>query len=642
MNKASLMTRISKPSAIGVNVIVGVYSLLLMFFCFTTAVAVQAEEKQLYWGDTHLHTSNSFDAFLNRNRSATPETAYRYAKGLPVVHPYHRARVQIETPLDFLVVADHAELLGTMPTIYKTGIPRDGLGLIDQLKAWYTEYWLKDIVDSGAGREAFVNFLPTNIAPIDAAAVSMGASRIPNAQLIARNTWLAAIKKADEHYEPGKFTTFIGWEWSSIPGGANLHRVVFTSTDAKIAGQFRPYRSAQSQYPEDLWHWLDKTTTETGAEFIAIPHNSNISKGYMFPEVTIKGQPVTVDYARTRLKWEPVVEATQIKGDSETVGSLSPDDEFADFETYPYYIQQHKETYKPSVGDYVRSALKRGLEFEQALGVNPYKVGMIGSTDSHTGLATAEEQNFMGKMAKDSVPENKLIVPGARGIASGWAMSASGLAAVWAERNDRKSIMAAFKRREVYATSGPRIKVRFFAGWDFEEADVEAENLAQAGYRKGVPMGGDLMAPSPHATRVQSPSFLVQAARDPLSGNLDRIQMVKGWLDEAGKSHEHVFNIVWSDDRKLDANGALSPVGNTVDEATGTYSNTIGAAELVTLWRDPEFDPDQRAFYYARVLEIPTPRHALKDALALGMERPDRGPTSLQERAYTSPIWYTP
>lgn len=610
------------------------------------AIAQETAGKNIYWGDTHLHTSNSFDAFLNFNYSADPETAYNYAKGKPVIHPYHRAHVQINDPLDFLVIADHAELLGAIRTTVQKEIPTEGLGLIDTLKAWYIDWKFKDIAENYEGPTAFVDLLPLNQDPIQAA-TEPSTSPIPNLDLMSKNTWQDAVQLADKHNEPGTFTTLIGWEWSSIPGGANLHRVVFTDSGADVAGQFQPFSLQDSQYPEDLWKWLDETSERTGADFVAIPHNSNISKGFMFPKTTIRDEPVDLEYAELRSKWETVVEVTQIKGDSETHPILSATDEFANFETYAHYIEQEPPAYDPGEGDYVRSGLRRGLEFEEQLGVNPFKFGLIGATDSHTGLASAEENNFHGKMARLSTPENNLIKRGNISNSddgpSGWSMSASGLAAVWAEENTRESILAAFKRKEVYATSGPKIAVRFYAGWDFSEEDALPENLATAGASKGVAMGGDLLGSDAN----EAPKFLVQAIADPNSANLDRVQIIKGWLNSDGSTDEKIFNIAWSDaeggvSRELDNQGDLPTVGDTVDLSTAKFSNTIGTAQLATYWADPEFDAEQRAFYYVRVLEIPTPRHTLTDALALGLSEAPNKPSVIQERAYTSPIWYTP
>jgi hypothetical protein len=370
----------------------------------------------------------------------------------------------------------------------------------------------------------------------------------------------------------------------------------------------------------------------TGSRFISIPHNSNISKGYMFANTTLKGEAITAEYAKNRVAREPIVEITQIKGDSETHPELSPDDPFADFETYPHYIQQTQEDYQPDAADYVRSGLKRGLMIEQKTGVNPYKFGVIGSTDSHTGLASAEEPNFLGKTARDSIPENKNTVENG----NWWRMAAQGLAAVWAPENSREAIFAAFKRKEVYATTGPRIKVRFFAGWGFTQDDVNAREFAQIGYAKGVPMGGGL------GHSEKAPQLLIRAVKDPMDANLDRVQVVKGWLSQVGEQHERVYNVAWAGERHLDDNGRLDALPTTINPNTLNYSNAQGVAELATLWTDPDFNSDQKAFYYLRVLQIETPRHSSYDAMALQQEPTAIYPASIQERAYTSPIWYTP
>ena len=606
-----------------------------------TSPAAFAADTELLWGDTHLHTSYSFDAYLNTNYTADPDTAYRYAKGLPVVNPGHRGRVQIDTPLDFLVVADHAVMLGGMRHIVDKGIPTEGMGLWERARAWYAQRWIRGIVENDEGMSAFASFLPEPMSVEEAAATPLNPG-IPGAAAMARTGWQETIAVTDSHNEPGTFTSFIGWEWSSIPAGANMHRVVFTPNGADVAGQFQPFSTADSAYPEDLWAWLDETSTTTGAEFVAIPHNSNISKGYMFSETSLRSEPYTALTARTRMEWEPVAEITQFKGDSETHPRFSPDDEFADFEPYTHYIQQDAPEYAPSRGDYVRSGMLTGLEIESQIGVNPFQVGVIGSTDSHTGLASAEETNFWGKFPRDTTPEGKMAgwrTSADGGGPNGWSMSASGLAAVWAEENTRESIFAAFKRREVYGTTGPRIAVRFFGGWGFDDTAADADNLAAIGYEGGVPMGGDLT----NAPEGQAPRFLIRATKDPMSGNLDRVQVVKGWLGADGSAREQVYDVVWSDERTVGADGKLPAVGNTVDVATGQYENSIGAPELSAVWEDPEFDATQNAFYYARVLEIPTPRHSLLDAIALNMPVEETGhPATIQERAYSSAIWYKP
>jgi len=603
------------------------------------------ESTNLYWGDTHLHTSYSFDAFLNKNQSADPDTAYRWAKGMPVIHPYTQARVQINQPLDFLVVSDHAEGMGVIRAITNETEEYGDEGFLKSIVRWFTVRFIRFVYDDGEGdgMSLFNEVLPEKAQNPGTDPVKDPSNKLydslGNMLPTEVTAWGEIVDAAERHNQPGKFTAIMGWEWSSIPTGANLHRVVMSPDGGDKAKQYIPFGSDQSQYPEDLWAWLDKTSKQTGSEFIAIPHNSNVSKGYMFPEVTLKGQPITVNYAQTRMMWEPVVEITQIKGDSETHSSLSPEDEFADFENYGFYLQKTPEEPNYTQGDFVRSGLKRGLEIEKKIGINPYKFGVIGSTDSHTGLSTAEEDNFWGKFAHDSTPNTKRkgIIGGTK--ASGWSMSAAGLAAVWSEENTRQGIYSAFKRREVYATTGPRIQVRMFGGWGFDEKALESESLAEYGYQQGVPMGGDLSGITNKDAKIQ---FLIRATKDPMGANLDRVQVVKGWLDESGVAQEKVFNVVWSDNRQLDNNGKLASVGDTVNREDASYENSIGSTELSTIWKDPVFNKTQRAFYYVRVLQIPTARHSLYDAIALQIEAPNEGPDVIQERAYTSAIWYTP
>lgn len=619
-----------------------VIAVLVFANCMATAEPV----KNVYFGDTHLHSSYSFDAFLNNNHSADPDTAYRWAKGQPVIHPYNRARVQIDTPLDFLVVSDHAEMLGVMRAVHEDNFIKEDLGWIGNIKRWYSFWLMNRAIDSNTGLQFFSQFLPQN-PTIEGHSdpVQHPDNNISDLAIFGDTSktsilaWHDIVETAERHNDPGTFTSLLGWEWSSIPMGANLHRIVISPDGAEKGKQFLPYGSDQSQYPEDLWQWLDETQQQTGARFLAIPHNSNISKGYMFDNTTLRGEPITAEYARRRMQWEPVVEVTQIKGDSETRSDFSPEDEFADFENYDYYIQVgQKNDYKASAADYIRPALKRGLSIGQQVGVNPYKFGLIGSTDAHTGLSTSEEGNFWGKMASDSTPETKERL-GAKIRSNGWNMSASGIAAVWAEENTREAIYAAFKRKEVYATSGPRLRVQMFAGWDFPEGAESSESFSAIGSQFGVPMGGDLTTGDNDG---KAPVFLLRAVKDPLGANLDRLQVVKGWIDSAGQQQEKVYNVAWSDDRQLDASGNLSPVGNTVDLSSGRYDNSIGQPEFSLRWTDPDFGPQQSAFYYVRVLQIPTPRNGLLDSLALELDEPPRGAKTIQERAYSSPIWYQP
>jgi hypothetical protein len=593
-------------------------------------------EKRLLWGDTHLHTSNSGDAFLSGNLSAGPDTAYRFARGLPVIHPGHGGRVQIRTPLDFLVVADHAEYLGVPRYIYEKGVPRDELSLLERIYVPLVEWYYRRSMDTGGSGPGFGQAIPKTNDVRANAAVPMKVA-IPGSGQMMRFTWSENNAAADAHNVPGDFTTLIGWEWTSNAAGANLHRVVFTDADSNVADRFYPYSSMESKYPEDLWAWLEETSQATGADFVAIPHNSNISKGYMFPEKKrLRGDEIDAAWAKMRARWEPVVEVTQTKGDSETHPGQSPDDPFADFEEYPHYIQRNAPPYEPRPGDFVRAALKTGLLVEESTGSNPYAFGLIGSTDSHTGLSSVEEPNFWGKFARHSLPQRTARIAREEGPVTAWSMSASGLAAAWAKENTREAIFAAFKRREVYATSGPRIAVRVYAGTAIQSEDLESLDFSALDDRGNVPMGGELAALS------QPPRFLVHAMKDPDSAHLDRVQVIKGWIED-GESFERVYDVAWSGDRVVDERGRIENVPDTVDPETAGYSNEYGAVSLSVIWIDPDFDAEQATFYYVRALEIPTPRHSLLDAVALGLDPEFSGESySIQERAYTSPVFYTP
>ena len=614
---------------------------LLILLAAMLTTSAQANEKQIYWGDTHLHTNRSFDAFTNRNFSVGPDEAYRFARGLPVEHPGHKARVQLETPLDFLVVSDHAEFLGAVRHLYNEGLPTNGLGWVQKIKLWYSQYLIRDAIKTGNGREFFYSQLPDPYdTPQEAVAEwekNIGTSVFPKMPVIEDKAWSDIADAAEANNRPGEFSAILGWEYSLIPGGANLHRVVMTDLDGESVKVFQPFGSDDSMYPEDLWAWLDETSQQTGGNFIAIPHNSNISKGAMFDTITMRNEPVGPAYAKIRKRWEPIVEITQYKGDSETHPSLSPEDPFADFEDYPFYIQKGWTQYKPEKGDFIRSALLRGMQLEQEIGINPYQFGVIGSTDAHTGLAAAEENNFHGKFATDSTPEMKLYKWSDNANSSfGWAMGAQGLAAVWAEENTREGILAAMKRRETYATTGSRIGLRFYGGFGIDESLLQVTKLSADGVTL-VPMGGEL-----NAVDARPPTFIVHAMADPKSGALDRIQIVKGWINPQGEALEKVFDVAWSSDDRLNPDGSLSPVPNTVNLETGAWSNEAGAASLSTAWQDPEFDPAIQAFYYVRVLEVPTPRHSLLDKIALGGDVDTSRPDVIQERAYSSAIWYQP
>jgi hypothetical protein len=607
--------------------------------------AATAQQKRLLWGDTHLHTAYSADAYLEGNFTVDPEVAFRFAQGQPVVHPFNRTRVQIETPLDFLVVSDHAEFLGGIRQVHLHGIDKTGMGPVDKVIAWGAEKMFDFALADGHGMDLFSSFSATPMPPREAAVklASEKMWRLPGQQKIVASAWQESARIADAYNRPGEFSAIIGWEWTSTPGGANLHRVIFTDGNADSAATYTPYSRDDSPYPEDLWQWLEQTSAATGDAFIAIPHNSNISKGFMFGLETLRGEPFTPEYLQLRRKWEPVVEATQTKGDSETYPTLSPEDAFADFERYGFYIQATPAPYSPGEGDFIRPALRRGLVIERQTGVNPYRFGLIGSTDSHSGLSAPQENSFQID-EPDSTPANDAPPAGDDGGPASGDFSASGMAAVWAQDNTREAILQAFARREVYATTGPRIAVRFDGGWlpsttpSAQPGQVGAPS-ATADSPARVPMGSDLPLPAP-AHHI--PEFSVSAMKDPKGANLDRIQIIKGWVDAQGESHERIFDVAWSGERAPDSAGALPAVGNTVDSATARYENSIGSPTLQAQWRDPTFDPAESAFYYARVLEIPTPRHSLYAAVAHGDTSPGKWPASLQERAYTSPIWYRP
>jgi hypothetical protein len=588
---------------------------------------------QVFWGDTHQHTGMSMDAGAFGAR-LVPEDAYRFARGEELTSSTGQ-RVRLGRPLDFLVVADHSDNMGFFPRLY-AGDPEmlaDPTG-----KKWY------EMVREGGqeGVKAAVEII---------IAFSQGTfpeklESLPGSPAY-RSAWEETIAAAEKYNEPGRFTAFIGYEWTSNTGGNNLHRVVIFRDGADRAGRMEPYTTLKplgSDNPRDLWKWLHGYQDKTGGRVLAIAHNGNLSNGIMFPVVeSFTGKPVDLEYAKTRARWEPLYEVTQIKGDGEAHPFLSANDEFADYETWDQGNLDLSVAKTPDMlqYEYARSALKIGLELEKKLGVNPYKFGMIGSTDSHTALTTAGEDNFFGKHSGVEPGPKRWEHPMAQvgdKKYEGWSMVASGYAAVWAKENTRAAIFDAMMRKETYATTGPRMIVRFFGGWDFTDKDAQSRLPAFAGYTKGVPMGGDL----PPGSDGNSPTFLVAALKDPMSGNLDRIQIVKGWLDADDKRQEKVYDVVWGGDRQPDSNGKLPPVGNTVDVTNATWSNTIGASELITVWKDPDFDPSLRAFYYARVIEIPTPRWTAYDAMRYGITMPPEVPMITQERAYTSPIWYTP
>ena len=596
----------------------------------------------LYWGDTHLHTNLSLDANLYGNKRLGLEDAYRFAKG-EVITAHNGLQARLSQPLDFIVVADHAFNMGLFaslgsadPLLLKTSA---GKRLYDQWKK------IQEIVDLKVRYEASRRLMMQTLFPTidDGKGTHTEKQKAAIGDGYAESVWQRVTAKADKHNEPGKFTAFIGYEWTSMSVRNNAfgsnHRNVIFKDSAEKTNQIRPFSSFDSMNPEDLWQFLHSYEQTTGGEALAIPHNGNLSAGQMFSLVDFNDKPIHYDYAKTRSRWEPLYEVTQIKGDSEAHPLLSPDDNFSDYETWDGYEGEAQRAWKKS--EYARSALKLGLDQQFKLGVNPFKFGLVGSTDAHTSLAAVEEDNFWGKTTAEEPSSKRLLVPSIVGWKrqQPWIFAASGYAGIWAQENTRESLFAAMKRKEVYATTGPRITVRFFGGWDYDTHDAKRPDLAAIGYRKGVPMGGDLT----NAPADKSPQFLIRAVKDPEGANLDRVQVIKGWHDTKGELHEKIYNVSLSDNRKPNWRGKVKPVGNTVDIPNASYTNTIGDPELSIVWQDPDFNKNELAFYYVRVLEIPTPRWTAYDANYFDLKDiPEEVPMVTQERAYTSPIWYSP
>ena len=605
--------------------------------------------RKLLWGDTHLHSNMSADAYTIGNSNLTPSDAFRFARGEEVTSE-NGVRAKLRVPLDFLMVSDHATFIGMFkrienrdPKILKTPLGKRWRKYMDE----EDPNLFLEFVEGLDGR-LDDTFSKQDYVPI----------------------WKEITENVDKFNQPGIFTALIGYEWTPAPTGDNLHRVVVFKDDAKMAQKIIPFSAIDSNKPEDLWNFLKEYNSSSGGEAISISHNSNISGGRMFPLENSYGEPIDSSYANMRNRWEPLVEATQVKGDSETHPTLSPDDAFADYETWEgnigrsqtkrlvrisntgdckdplnYKCYKYKEEEEDRyIGSYVRSGLRRGLEMEKKIGTNPFKFGLIGSTDNHTALAASEEDNFFGKFL-DSEPGPGRVdscmagcgrpvnMADGEDIPSGdlwrnWQITASGYAGVWARDNTREEIFDAFKRKETYATTGPRIAVRFFGSWEFTEKDSFDPNFVEVGYEKGVPMGSDL----PLRKTNKSPNFLIMAAKDPNGANLERVQVVKGWTNKDGSSSEKVYDVDLSSDAG----------SNTVDVETATYKNSIGEAQFVSFWSDPDFNTKEQSFYYVRVIEIPTPRWTTYDSVIFGNKLPEFIPSSQQERAYTSPIWYSP
>ena len=572
-------------------------------------------ERNVYFGQPHVHTSWSFDAYVFGNTVTGPEEAYKYALGQPIKHP-GGYMVQLKRPLDFQAVTDHAEYVGTVRLANDPSSALSKLPIADKLKVYSQD-------------------------DIHKIYLFLGASLLKNEPIkelldpqVAGSIWKQTVAIADKYYQPGKFTTFAAYEWTSTPNNSNMHRNVIFKDTKKVPEV--PYTSIDSTHPEDLWSWMD-TQRRAGNELLAISHNANLSDGIMFPlDVDSKGRPIDAAWAQDRMNNEPLSEITQLKGTSETHPELSPNDEFANYEILNYLLGGADRAPKLH-GSFVREAYENGLAMQDTRGYNPYKMGVVGASDSHnTAAGYSQTDYFGGHGLLDATAEMRLSGKKEAGLNMAY-LSTAGLGGVWAEENTREAIFAAMQRKETFATSGVRIKVRLFGGWEFKPDVLNEKDWVKTGYAKGVPMGSDLTAKT-----GKEPTFIVWAVKDPDDANLDRIQIVKGWTKH-GQIFEKVYDVAWSGNRKPEsATGKVPAVGNTVDIQNASYTNTIGAVELKRVWKDPEFDQGLHAFYYARVIQIPTPRWSTYDAKKLGVPPPTYLPATVQERAWTSPIWYSP
>ncbi|MDY6949358.1 MAG: DUF3604 domain-containing protein, partial [Pseudomonadota bacterium] len=593
-----------------------------------TAAAAQPPANPLrdvYFGDLHLHTRNSFDAYVFNVR-ANPDDAYAYAKGQTIKHAMGFDLRLTHGALDFLAVTDHAEYLGVVQAI---DTPGTTYSKVPYARALFSS-------ERSGILAAFARF---------ADSLSSG-KRLPELSDLSatQSAWQETLRSAERNNDPGRFTTFIGYEFTSMPEARNLHRNLIFSGDRAPA---MPYSALDSQNPEDLWHWMEQRRAE-GIEALSIPHNGNGSDGSMFERTMWNGRPIDRAYAELRSRNEPLVEITQSKGQSETMPLLSPNDELAGFELMTSYIGVNKPITKFE-GGYVRDALKRGLQMDSQLGTNPYKLGFVAGSDSHNSAGAYEEDHYFSKVGVlDGAPDRRGAVPPADykswdefyaagktvPVTSSWG--SAGLTGIWAEQNTRESLFAALRRKETFATTGPRIRVRLFAGYGLEGVNLATEAGVRTAYANAVPMGGDLVGKPGH-----EPQFVVIAMRDIHSAPLQRIQMIKGWLDPNGTAHERIFDVACSDGGKVDATTQRCPDnGATVDLDTCEFSRDKGAGQLQSDWSDPEFEPGQHAFYYARVIENPTCRWSTWDAIRAQVAPNPKLPRTIQERAYTSPIWF--
>ena len=592
----------------------------MLVLLFASPLLAQSNpDKNAYFGETHVHTSWSLDAFAIGNTLTTPGDAYKYFKGEPIKHPLGYD-VKIDTPLDFAGVTDHSEYAGI---VQLANDPKSPVSKIPQAVPLILKAKTKEEM------ERVALYAITTLVPGPPVKALMSPE-------IAGAVWKKNIDLANQANQPGKFTAFCSYEWTSMPNSMNLHRNVFFKECSHVPAT--PFSALDSYHPVDLWNWMDGQR-KAGNELLAISHNANLSDGRMFPsDFDSEGRPIDAAYAASRTRNEPLTEIRQLKGTSETHPILSPNDEYAGFEIMSVLLGNPPGRVPHLVGSYARQALKDGLALEETKGFNPYRFGFGAASDSHNTAVPYRQDNFFGGHSfTDGTPEVRMAGNLVGGFFDARTEGTAGLTGVWAEENTRAAIFEGMKRKETFAVSGPHIKVRLFGGWEYTGAMLADKDWVRTAYAKGVPMGGDL----PPA-RGKAPTFLVWAVKDPTSGNLDRIQIVKGWAKN-GQTFEKIFDVAWSGDRKADKwTGVVPPVGNTVDVENATYTNTIGAVELKTMWTDPEFDPSLHAFYYARVLEIPTPRWTTIQAKKLGMAPPEVVAATLQERAWGSPIWYTP
>ncbi len=584
---------------------------------------------QVYFGDPHLHTSLSMDAGAWGNNLGL-EPAYRFARGAEVTSS-SGIQVKLSRPLDWVVIADHSDGYGFFPRL----LAQDPY-IMEQPEGrrWFEESTKGGNEGQRKAADDMIKMFSQGEFPYKV-----------NSPDMLTPVWEDVIAAAEKFNDPGEFTAFIAYEWTSFYKGNNLHRVVIYRDNADKTKQTIPYTMTDSPDPENLWKALAVYEEKTGGRVLASPHNGNLSNGEMFAEVTLMGRkPLDKAYVTTRKRWEPIYEATQIKGDGEAHPFLSPDDEFADYETWDLgnLDSSFAKTDEMLDNEYARSALKLGLNYQDKFGVNPFQFGLTGAGDSHTSLSAMEENAFMGKHTGSEPSAERWETPfrvSPIGRIEGWQEVASGYTGVWATENTRAALWDAMQRRETYGTTGPRMTVRVFGGWEFITGDDKRSDYVDFGYDKGVPMGGELHA----AEQGKIPSFIVSALSDPMGANLDRVQMIKGWRDSAGKLHEKVYDIAWSDNREPDPKtGKLPPIGNTVNVPEATWTNSIGDTQLITVWQDPDFNSTDQAFYYVRVLEIPTPRWTAYDAKRFGITMGEEVPMTTQERAYTSPIWYIP